>query len=87
MDFIRNLQIYFEKISKIISKNRYQLAIDGIRHIKLTKEAYYAQEIFDSQAVANLDKNAIAIKHNIYDHLIYDSNTIEKPFAQALDND
>lgn len=37
--------------------------------------------------MANLDKNAVAVNRSIYDHIIYDSSTIEKPFAKALDDD
>lgn len=31
--------------------------------------------------------NAIAVKNSVYDYIIYDSETIEKPFAKALDDD
>ena len=54
----------------------------------LDGKEYYAQEIFDSsELVANLDKNAVKVEHSVYDHIIYDSSTVEKPFALALDND
>ena len=39
------------------------------------------------ELMANLDKNAVAVQNSVYDHLIYDSSTIERPFAVALDND
>lgn len=59
-----------------------------IKYVKLEGKEYYVQEIFDSsEFTANLDVNAIAVKHSVYDHIIYDSSTIEKPFALALDND
>ena len=39
---------------------------------------HYAQEIFDSsELVANLDKNAVKVDHSVYDHIIYDSSTVE----------
>ena len=37
--------------------------------------------------MANLDKNAVAVNRSVYDYIIYDSSTIEKPFAKALDDD
>lgn len=37
--------------------------------------------------MATLDKNAVAVKNSVYDYIIYDSETIEKPFAKALDDD
>jgi type III restriction enzyme len=87
-DFINNPQMFIEHLVEIIKNNRHQLAIDGISYIKLDGEEYYVQEIFDStELFGNLDKNAIAVKNSVYDYIIYDSDTIEKPFAVALDND
>jgi type III restriction enzyme len=64
------------------------MEIDGIRYIKLDGEEYYLQEIFDSEELtAFLDRNAIAVDRSVYDHIIYDSSTVERPFAVALDND
>lgn len=87
-DFLNNPQSFMEKCLEIIRHNRHALAIDGIKYVKLDGKEYYAQEIFDSsELVANLDKNAVRVEHSIYDHIIYDSSTVEKPFAIALDRD
>ena len=87
-DFLNNPQSFMEQCLEIIRHNRHALAIDGIKYVKLDGREYYAQEIFDStELVANLDRNAVAVNHSVYDHIIYDSSTIEKPFALALDND
>ncbi|MBR0277007.1 MAG: type III deoxyribonuclease, partial [Clostridia bacterium] len=87
-DFVNNPQTFMEKCLEIIKHNRHALAIDGIKYVKLDGKEYYAQEIFDSaELVANLDRNAVAVGHSVYDHVIYDSSTVEKPFALALDND
>lgn len=87
-DFLNNPQAFIEKALDIIKRNRHALAIDGIQYVKLDGQEYYAQEIFDSaELVANLDKNAVAVNRSVYDYIIYDSSTIEKPFAKALDDD
>lgn len=87
-EFLGNPQAFMEKSLEIIKKNRHSLAIDGIRYVKLDGKEYYAQEIFDSsELIAYIDKDAVAVEHSIYDHVIYDSPTIEKPFAIALDRD
>lgn len=87
-DFLNNPQSFMEKCLEIIRHNRHALAIDGIKYVKLDGQEYYAQEIFDSaELVANLDKNAVAVNRSVYDHVIYDSSTVEKPFAKALDDD
>lgn len=87
-DFLNNPQAFLERCLEIIKKHRHALAIDGIKYVKLDGQEYYAQEIFDSsELVANLDKNAVAVNRSVYDYIIYDSSTIEKPFAKALDDD
>ncbi len=87
-DFLNNPQSFMEQCLEIIRHNRHALAIDGIKYVKLEGKEYYAQEIFDStELAANLEKNAVKVEHSVYDHIIYDSSTIEKPFALALDND
>jgi len=87
-DFIRNPQLFMEQFIEIVKNNRHRLAIDGIRYVRLDGEEYYAQEIFNAEELmANLDKNAVEVKNSVYDHIIYDSSTIERPFAVALDND
>lgn len=87
-DFINNPQLFIEKAIEIIKVTRHELAIDGIKYIKLDGEKYYVQEVFDStELMATLDKNAVAVKNSVYDYIIYDSDTIEKPFAKALDDD
>lgn len=46
------------------------------------------QEIFDTaELLANLDRNAVKVEHSVYDYVVYDSSTVEKPVAIALDND
>ena len=67
-------------------KNR--MEIDGIRYIRLEGEEYYLQEVFGAdELTAYLDKNALAVDNSVYDHVIYDSDTVELPFAKALDGD
>ncbi len=87
-DFINNPQQFMEALIEIIKTNRHQLAIDGIRYVKLAGKEYYAQEIFEAEELmANLGINAVEVTKSVYDHVIYDSNTVERPFAVALDDD
>jgi len=87
-DFLKNPQAFYEQVMEIIERNRHALAIDGIKYVKLAGQEYSVQEIFDSsELTAYLDKNAVAVEHSVYDYVVYDSSTIEKPFALALDQD
>ncbi len=87
-DFLNNPEAFLEKAMEIIRNNRHALAIDGISYVKLDGKEYYVQEIFDTtELIANLDRNAVKVEHSVYDYIIYDSSSIERPFAVALDND
>lgn len=87
-EFLANPEAFLEKATEIIRENRHALAIDGISYIKLDGEEYYVQEIFDStELLANLDRNAVKVEHSVYDYIVYDSSSVEKPFALALDRD
>lgn len=87
-DFLNNPQSFLEKTTEIIRNNRHALAIEGISYIKLDGQEYFAQQIFDTdELIANLDRNAVKVEHSVYDYIVYDSSTVERPFAVALDND
>ena len=87
-DFLNNPQLFIEKTVEIIREVRQELAVSGVSYKKVDGEEYYWQEIFDAQElIAYLDKNALPVENSIYDHIIYDSPTVERPFAEALDED
>jgi type III restriction enzyme len=87
-DYLNNPQRMTELFIDAVRAVQGKMEIDGIRYQRLDGEEYYLQEIFDSdELVAFLDKNAVAVDRSIYDYVIYDSNTVERPFAVALDND
>lgn len=87
-DFIANPRLFIENCVDIIKNNRHSLAIDGISYTKREGERYFWQQIFNSEELmANLDKNAVEVKNSVYDYIIYDSDSVERPFAVALDND
>ncbi|WP_300134475.1 DEAD/DEAH box helicase family protein [uncultured Oscillibacter sp.] len=87
-DFLNNPEAFLEQAVELIRNHRHALAIDGIRYVKLDGQEYYVQEIFDTaELIANLDRNAVKVEHSVYDYVIYDSPTVEKPMAEALDND
>jgi len=87
-NFLKNPQLMTEQFIEIVQSAQNGIEIDGISYKKLDGEEYYLQEIFNSEELlANLEKNAIAVKNSVYDYIVYDSTTVEWPFAVALDND
>ena len=90
-DFVNNPQRYIEEVTKIINYVRANECIDGITYTKQTGKSYSFVDIFDlesnAEVFAYLDKNAIAVEHSLYDHIVYDNSGIERDFATELDND
>jgi type III restriction enzyme len=65
-----------------------KMEIDGIRYMRLEGQEYFLQEIFEDEELRGwLDKNAIAVDNSLFDHVLYESDTVELPFAMALDED
>lgn len=87
-DYLNNPQRMTEMFIEAVRSVQGKMEIDGIRYQRLDGEEYYLQEIFDSEELtAFLDKNAVPVERSIYDYVIYDSSTVERPFAVALDDD
>lgn len=90
-DFINNPQRFIEQVSEIINYIRANECIDGITYTKIEGKSYSFTDLFDlensSEVFAFLDKNAVAVEHSLYDHVIYDNSITERDFAIELDND
>ena len=87
-DFLNNPQMFMEQAAQMITDTRRELAVDGVSYKRLYGAEYSVQEIFDSaELIANLDRNAVPVDHSVYDYIVYDSSTVERPFALALDDD
>jgi type III restriction enzyme len=87
-DFLNNPQRMTELFIETIKSVQNGMEIDGIRYHRLAGEEYYLQEIFDSsELVGYLGKTAVEVEHSVYDYVLYDSDTVERPFAVALDDD
>ncbi len=88
VDFINNPQKMTEIFIDVLRSVQSSMEIDGISYKRLDGDEYYLQEIFDSEElIGYLDKNAVFVDNSLYDHILYDSTTVERPFAIALDND
>lgn len=74
-DFLNNPQAFLEKSENYPPQPSCSCYRRGIKYIKLDGQEYYAQEIFSGgELAANLDKDAVAVKHSVYDYVIYDSS-------------
>ncbi len=83
-----NPQIFMEQVVEAVKSAKRQLMLDGIEYQKIGDDVYWSQELFESEGlIGHLNKNALAVENSIYTHVIYDSSTIEKPFAERLNAD
>jgi len=77
-------ELFVETIRRVQNS----MEIDGIRYIRLDGAEYFLMDVFGAdELIAYLDKNALEVENSVYSHVIYDSTTIELPFAKALDGD
>jgi len=87
-DFLNNPQKFIEMFIETIKTIHEKMQIEGIRYMRLEGAEYFLQEIFESdELIGYLGKDAIAVDNSVYTHVIYDSDTVELPFAKALDSD
>ncbi len=90
-DFLNNPEKYIEAVTTIINYNKSNMSIDGLKYTKIEGEEYSWFEMFNmddtKDLIAYLDSNCIKVENSLYDHIIYDNSTIERDFAEALDND
>ena len=64
------------------------MEVVGIRYTRLEGQEHFFLEVFENnELIAFLENNAIAVDNSVYDHIVYDSDTVELPFAKVLDDD
>ncbi|MGI6572356.1 MAG: hypothetical protein ACOX19_02795 [Fermentimonas sp.] len=82
--FKYNPEEFIQKISKLINEEKATAIIQHIAYNKL--EDSFGTEIFTEPSIkGRLGVNAIPANKHLYDYVIFDSPTVEKPFAEKLD--
>lgn len=86
-DFKRNPQQFIEQAAEIINRCKRMALVDGIRYQRLGDDAYWKQELFETEELTGYLTNMLRdTKRSIYQHVVYDSAT-ERDFASALEKD
>ena len=84
-DFKRNPQEFVELVTEAINRTKRLALVDGIKYQRLGDEYYYAQELFEQEELTGYLKNMLVATKCVYEHVVYDSSTVELPFAQQLE--
>jgi type III restriction enzyme len=58
--------------------------VDGIKYQRIGDEAYYAQQLFESEELSGYLKSMIDANKSVYEQVIYQSDT-ERTFADDLE--
>lgn len=84
-DFRHNPQQFLDFATIALNRAKSLAIVDGIRYQKVGDGSYYAQELFEIEELTGYLKNMIPATKSVYDHVVYDSATIERPFAEELE--
>jgi len=80
-------QAFIKAAADLINRKRREALIKGIKYERLGDGEYYALSLFEDQELkAYIGENAIPSTKSPYEHVLYDSPTVEKPFAEFLEN-
>ena len=85
-DFRRNPQSFIEMAANLINRTKKLVLVDGIKYRRLGNTDVYAQELFQQQELIGYMKNMLLnTRKSVFEHVVYDSPTIERPFAEQLE--
>ncbi|MCX5968936.1 MAG: DEAD/DEAH box helicase family protein [Cyanobacteria bacterium] len=83
-DFKRNPQQFIELAAEIINRTKRMALVDGIKYQRIGDDAYYAQQLFESQELSGYLKTMIDANKSVHEQVIYQSDT-ERTFAEDLE--
>ncbi len=83
-DFKRNPQQFIERAAEIINRAKRMALVDGIKYQRIGDEAYYAQQLFETEELSGYLKSMIDANKSVHEQVIYQSDT-ERTFADDLE--
>ncbi len=84
-DFKKNPQQFIDQAAEAINRTKRLVLVDGIKYERLGDGHYYAQELFEQEELTGYLKNMLAATKSVHEFVVYDSEGIEKSFAQQLE--
>ncbi len=83
-DFKRNPQQFIELAAEIINRAKRMALVDGIKYQRIGEEAYYAQQLFETEELSGYLKSMIDANKSVHEQVIYQMDT-ERTFAEHLE--
>lgn len=84
-DFLRNPQQFIDYCSEAINRTKRLALVDGIKYTKIGEDHFYAQELFEQEELKGYLKNTLEVQKSVFTHVVYDSEGVEKSFAEDLE--
>ena len=84
-DFQRNPQQFIDSCSEAVNRTKRLALVDGIKYTKIGDDHFYAQELFEQEELKGFLKNILEVRKSVYTHVVYDSQGVEKSFAEDLE--
>lgn len=85
-DFRRNPQAFIELAAEIINRTKRLALVDGIKYHRIGDDHFYAQELFEQEELVGYLKNMLQhTKKSVFEHVVYDSEGVERSFAEQLE--
>ncbi|MDP2312859.1 MAG: DEAD/DEAH box helicase family protein [Pseudomonadota bacterium] len=86
-DFHRNPQQFIDGVTEVVNRTKRLALVEGIKYERVGADEYYAQELFESEELTGyLGRNVLeGTKRCVMDAVIYDSEGVEKHFAEQLE--
>ncbi|MBF0439210.1 MAG: hypothetical protein HQL93_08815 [Magnetococcales bacterium] len=85
-DFRRNPQQFIELASEAIQRAKRLALVDGIRYQRIGDDHFWAQELFEQEELSGYLKELLKdTKKSVYEHVVYDSEGVERTFAEQLE--
>ena len=85
-DFKRNPQAFIEIAGEVINRTKRLALVDGIKYQKIGDDSFFAQELFQQEELMGYLRNMLMdATKSVFEHVIYDSGGVERPFAEQLE--
>jgi len=84
-DFRVNPQRFIALVAEAVNRAKQLAVVDGIRYQRVGDDAYYAQELFEQNELTSYLKNMVEAQKSIHEQVIYDSEGVERVFAEQLE--
>lgn len=84
-DLKLNPAAFIDQAADLIERAKIAALVDGVRYQKIGEDVFYPQELFEAEELKGYLGRMVETKKSVHDAVIFDSTTIERPFAEALD--